>query len=58
MWYNPAMSEKTLTEGVRVPLSPATKRELEKLAKRDDRSVAAVVRRFIREGLEREDDGA
>jgi predicted transcriptional regulator len=52
------MSEKTLTEGVRVPLSPATKRELEKLAKRDDRSVAAVVRRFIREGLEREDDGA
>ena len=45
---------KTLTEGLRVNVTEADRMALERLAERDDRSVAAVVRRFIREGLERE----
>jgi len=46
---------KTLTEGLRVNVSELTKTRLEALAERDDRSVAAVIRRAIRELLERED---
>ncbi len=46
------MSEKTLTEDLRVRVSPKTRTRLEELADRDDRSIAAVIRRAIREYLE------
>lgn len=45
---------KLLTEGIRVNVTAEQRAELEMIAQRDDRSVAAVVRRYIREGLERE----
>jgi hypothetical protein len=48
------MSEKTLTEGLRVNISAAQREAIEEIADREYRSIAAVVRRFIREGLERE----
>ena len=47
-------NNKTLTEGLRVNVTVAQREALEAIADRDDRSVAAVVRRFIREGLERD----
>ena len=56
--YHAPMSEKTLTEGLRVNVSSATRKALEQVAAQDDRSVAAIIRRAIREFLERQDDGA
>lgn len=46
---------KTLTEGLRVNVTPAQREALERIAARDERSVAAVIRRFIREGLTRDE---
>jgi predicted transcriptional regulator len=49
------MSEvRTLTEGLRVNVTPAQREQLEQIAARDDRSVAAVIRRAIREYLARD----
>ena len=45
---------RTLTEAIRVRLSPELREDLERLAERDDRSVGAIVRRAIRDLLERE----
>lgn len=45
---------KTLTEGLRVNVTVAQREAIERLAERDDRSVASVIRRAIREMLERE----
>ena len=39
---------------LKIRLATATKRELEELAHRLDRTPAALARRLIREGLERE----
>lgn len=50
------MTNNTLTEDLRVRVNETTRRELEDIAERDERSVAAVIRRFIREGLERARD--
>lgn len=47
---------KTLTEGLRVNVTPAQRAALEELAERDDRSVASVIRRAIRELLDRENE--
>lgn len=46
---------KTLTEQLRVNVTEAQREALERIAARDDRSVAAVIRRFIREGLTRDE---
>jgi predicted transcriptional regulator len=51
---SPTVTGKTLTEGLRVNVTPEQRVALEELATRDERSVAAIIRRFIREGLERE----
>ena len=47
-------ANKTLTEGLRVNVTLEQREALEELAQRDERSVAAIIRRFIREGLTRE----
>jgi hypothetical protein len=47
---------KTLTEGLRVNVTAEQREALERIADRDDRSVASVIRRFIREGLKRDAD--
>jgi predicted transcriptional regulator len=47
-------TSKTLTEGLRVNVTTAQREALERIAARDDRSVASVIRRAIREMLERE----
>jgi cytidylate kinase len=43
-----------LSQDLRIRVSAKTERELKRLAHRDDISVAAVVRRLIRAGLESE----
>jgi len=48
------VTRKTLTEGLRVNVTEEQRVALEALAARDERSVAAIIRRFIREGLERD----
>lgn len=45
---------KTLTEGMRVNITTTERQALEELAAQEQRSVAFMIRRFIREGLERE----
>lgn len=45
---------KTLTEGLRVNVTVAQREAIERIAERDDRSVASVIRRAIREMLARE----
>jgi predicted transcriptional regulator len=47
-------NNKTLNSPLRLDVTAEMKAELERLAERDDRSIAAVARRLIREGLERE----
>ena len=44
----------TLTAELKVRVDPADKAELEQRAERNDRTPAALVRRYIREGLERD----
>jgi hypothetical protein len=51
-------TNKTLTEGLRVNVTPAQRERIEAIAERDDRSVASVIRRAIRELLEREKEAA
>lgn len=48
------MSTRALTEVLPVRVTEQVRAELERIAARDERSVAAVVRQFIRQGLERE----
>jgi len=48
------VSERQLTEGLRVNVTLEQREALEAIAEREYRSVAAVVRRAIRELLERE----
>lgn len=43
-----------LTEDLRVRVNETTREQLEALAEREERSIAQVIRRFIRQGLERE----
>lgn len=43
-----------LSEDIRVRVDPTTRAALETIAAREDRSVAAVIRRFIREGVDRD----
>lgn len=42
-----------LSEDLRVRVNEETRKALEELAEREERSVAQVIRRFVREGLER-----
>lgn len=46
---------KTLTEGLRVNVTVSQRERLEAIAVREERSVAAVIRRFIREGITRDE---
>lgn len=46
---------KTLTEGLRVNVTQAQRDALEQLANREDRSIASIIRRAIKELLEREE---
>jgi predicted transcriptional regulator len=48
------MTRTTLTEQVRSNLTVQEREELERIAERQDRSVAAVIRRAIRDLIERE----
>jgi predicted transcriptional regulator len=47
-------NHRTLTEAVRVRLSPELLDELREYAEREERTVGAVIRRAIRDLLERE----
>lgn len=49
---------KTLTEGLRTNVTPEQYEALKRIAERDDRSVASVIRRAIREMLARENGKA
>lgn len=48
------MSTSGLTEPLATRLSLEERQELEQRAEREDRSVAYLIRRYIREGLERD----
>lgn len=56
MCYNVShtMASRTLTKTLHIRITEEQRAALEDLAAHDHRSVGAVVRRFIREGLERE----
>ena len=45
------MRDERLSEQIRVPLTKAQKELLEKLARRDDRSVASIVRQALRQAV-------
>ena len=48
------MSTRNLQEAIRVRVTPEVRAQLEHVAERDERSVAAVIRRYVHEGLTRE----
>lgn len=48
------MQTRDLTEDLRVRVDEATRGELEEVAEREERSLAQVIRRYIRQGLERD----
>ncbi len=48
------MTSKTLTQGLRVNVTPATEEALQRIAEREERSLAAIVRLALREYLERD----
>jgi len=45
----------TLTESLTIRVSEKTKAALEQMAQRDDRTLAALVRKIIRDALDRQD---
>lgn len=45
---------RTLTEAIRVRVTPEQREELEAIAAREERSVGAIIRRALRDLLERE----
>ena len=45
---------KNLSEDIRVRVDQDTRAALEAIATREERSVAAIIRRFIRDGVDRD----